>query len=172
MEKTIYQIAFLETIVFSCATADTLITFSGSGLRWWMSANNNEFMLVDTLDVHNDLSRAPIAYARKLASDWFNYSLNKVEDDESSPDIATRYPVGNSTTVNQNYTPVRIPAQPEKNFPAVEPRWVDEDKKDAHTEHCCATHRHCFYGNKKCSVVSGKKTPSYPCRCKEKERAA
>jgi hypothetical protein len=171
MEKTIYQIAFTETVVFSCAEIDTLITFSGSGLRWWMSADNGEFMLVDTLDVNNDLSRAPIAYARKLASDWFNHSMTKAADgstEEETP-LSNAY---NTTPVNRNYTPVRNVVKVEKNFPVVEPMWVDEDKRDAHTEHCCLTHRFCFYGNSKCSVVLGKKKPSYSCRCAEKEKAA
>lgn len=35
-------------------------------------------------------------------------------------------------------------------------------KKDVHTEHCCIAHG-CKYGNKDCSVVTGKKEQSFPC---------
>lgn len=34
--------------------------------------------------------------------------------------------------------------------------------KDVHTEHCCSEHG-CKYGDKDCTVVTGKAPQSYPC---------
>jgi len=167
MEKTIFQIAFAESIVFSSAECDTIISFSSAGLRWWFSTENGKYFLADTLEHNSDLNRAPIAYARKLASDWFEYSLKaltgSLEGDkvemvsttfESGKPINTSIVTVSSSTYNSM-----------SGAPVVEPPFLDSNKKDAHTEHCCAKHRHCKYGNRKCTVVTGKKQPSYPCNC-------
>ena len=158
MLNTIFEIASKETIVFGSSVTDIIISFSGSGLTWWClgDSDNAKFLLVETLPVHNDLDRAHIAYARKLAVEWFEREMNQYFDRyDVIIDNAISEP-----TVKNNYNE-------EQNFPKVEPPELDENKKDVHTEHCCSDHHRCKYNNKKCTVISGKKKPSYPCNCKE-----
>lgn len=50
------------------------------------------------------------------------------------------------------------------------------NNQDVHTKHCCGQHKRCKYGleegriregyeMEQCTVVSGKKAPSFPCNC-------
>lgn len=162
MEKTIFQILSVETVVYGTAEADTIISFSGAGLRWWFLVDDGKYSLADTLHHNSDLSKAPVAYARQLASDWFDWTMNHFAGGSSDSDTGTMV-----TTVYEGGAAVSSAAPPisEKQFPIVEPPYEDAHKKDAHTEHCCVTHRKCRYGSKKCTVVSGEKNPSYPCSC-------
>lgn len=166
MEKTIFQIAFAESIVFSSHECDTIISFSSAGLRWWFMTDNGKYVLADTLEHSSDLNRAPVAYARKLASDWFDHTLETFAEGGGGNDteemITTTFENGKvvSTSVVVSSTPTSVTGAP-----VVEPSFLDANKKDAHTEHCCITHRHCKYGNRKCTVVTGQKKPSYPCKC-------
>lgn len=43
--------------------------------------------------------------------------------------------------------------------------------KDVHTEHCCILHG-CKYGNKNCTVTTGKAQQSYACESCDSERDA
>jgi hypothetical protein len=46
---------------------------------------------------------------------------------------------------------------------------VEQDKKDVHTEHCCAEHG-CKYGENACTVKSGDKKQSFPCEICDDEK--
>jgi|SRR6185436_5202246 len=162
MEKSIFEIALHETIVFSSEEIDTVISFTGSGLKWWFSiGKDNKFSLSDTLDIFNDENRAPIAYARKLAKDWFEWELKEFAA-ESQEDSNFEFSTNNVIQEKSTYP---APDSSEKNFPIVEPPELDADKKDAHTEHCCEQHLNCKFKNVNCTVVLGKKKSSYPCTC-------
>jgi hypothetical protein len=170
MEKTIFQIAFAESIVFSCAEVDTIISFSAAGLRWWFQTEDGKYSLADVLEHNNDLNRATVEYARKLASDWFEHCMkafaNAGDDSDSDEMIATTYESGK--VISTSIVTVAPPSTSITGAPVVEPLFLDANKKDVHTEHCCAIHRHCKYGNRKCTVTNGQKKPSYPCNCKER----
>lgn len=160
MEKSILEIAANETIVFSSTKTDTIISFSSLGLKYWFLLEDNNFMLADALDAPNDLGRAPIAYARKLASDWFNWKINNFDVSLINENISSC-----NDTVECADSTLSSCFSSEKTFSLIEPPELDAEKRDAHTEHCCIKHHRCKYGNLKCTVVLGKKKPSYPCNC-------
>lgn len=141
-EKTIFEIVETSTVVFSDGDIETLITIDSSGYTWWYKADSGNYLSADFLAVSNDLKRIDIVHARKTASDWFNWELGLFVEkmcEATTSDVAP---------------------------PLVEPGFADDNKKDAHTEHCCIVHRFCLYNSKKCSVLSGRKKQSYACRCK------
>lgn len=154
MERSIFQIANESTIVFSAPDADTLISINSSGLYWWFAIDDGKYYLTDSLYVNHNLHIISINYAKKLAEDWFESSLNESvgdnENDDSDCSITTEYSII-ADSVNE--------------IPKVEPPFLNSDKKDAHTEHCCIDHNRCKFNNKNCTVVSGRKKQSYPCKC-------
>jgi hypothetical protein len=145
VDKSIVEITEYATIVYANADIDTLITINGNGLQWWFKGENNNYDLVDSFQVRIDLNKATIADARQLAEDWFLTSLGEETDTPSEP-MTTVPSVHNNTELKKVVPGYR-------------------QTKDAHTEHCCLEHRHCYFNNSNCSVVLGKKKPSYPCRC-------
>lgn len=162
MDKSIFEIAAEETIVFSSFETDTIISFSSSGLKWWFLSEDNKFMLADALEAPNDLSRAPITYCRKLASDWFDWEISNFDSRLNDENTETPQSTNDNSSCNSSVSSF---AFSEKKFPSVEPPELDAEKRDVHTEHCCAKHHKCKYGNSKCTVISGKKKPSYSCNC-------
>jgi len=142
--KSVYEIAETATIVYSNEFIDTLITINSSGLQWWFK-NGEKYSLADQLDAHFDLKNYNIADARKLGEDWFFtlFDQNLNSSPEEKPIVSVQ--IEPSTKIV--------------------PSFIDQHKKDAHTEHCCADHKVCVYKNPKCTVVSGYKKPSYSCKC-------
>jgi len=163
MERSIFEITSKETIVFACQDTDTIISLTTSGLNWWYLVDNGNFVLADKLDAYIDMHRAPISYVRQLAEDWFLHELEEFTGDTSVvKSSSTPMPSATVACKVNDTIPVNVS---ERNFPLVEPLYLDHDKKDAHTEHCCAKHRCCKFKNSKCTVVSGMKKQTYPCRC-------
>lgn len=161
--KTIFEILEKETIVFGNDVIDTVITINSTGYCWWFRNTDGTFTLTDVLYASYDLKRVDIDFARREAENWFKHALGEfVEDESEGTAVSDRI-----AEENANSGVYRNPQKKSEvnELPLVEPRFIDQDKKDAHTEHCCAEHSRCMYNNKKCSVVIGRKKPSYPCRC-------
>ncbi len=176
--KTIFQLADEGTVVFSNSDIDVLITINGSSLNWWyLEHGENTYYLYDSLYVNSDLKILSISAARKLAKDWFDeevkvYSMGAVAPAilshtnshgmlECEPPLECKLEEDMSKKKHHNKIKNKIDLMVNKIYPL----YIFANKKDAHTEHCCFEHKYCLYGNKKCSVILGKKKPSYQCKC-------
>lgn len=150
INKTVVDITEFTTIVYANDDIDTLITINANGLQWWFKDENGKYDLVDTFFCRIDLSTATLAEARQLGENWFLSSLGADIDEPTTVavSVATRSPI----------------VYKREELKRVVPGY--RQVKDAHTEHCCIEHKCCFYNSSRCSVVLGKKKPSYPCRCK------
>lgn len=164
VEKTVFEIMADGVIVYANSDVETLISLTSGSICWWFMGDNGKFTCTDRLYVHNDFKRVTIEDARKLAADWFEEEMGDTffEDPENDPSFKeVRTP--DSLVAEWGSYISRVPAVAPLRL--VVPPFIDADKKDAHTEHCCAEHKRCKYQNKKCTVTSGRKKPSYPCNC-------
>ena len=158
MEKTIFDVVAHGSILFADPILDTVITANSSGLYWWCIGSDGKFYLADKMETYLDLKRMPVEFAKKLAQDWYDHSVGT-------------WSVGTATSVSEQVEARNPRPRRErqtttgKTIRLIEPGFVDDDKRDAHTEHCCKEHKTCYYSSDKCTVAFGRKKATYPCTC-------